>query len=361
MPKKFISNSELLNLLQRATTEELLILTKIFDSKEKSPYSPKELQLKISKEGGHSLTNLWRGQGTGYLDIVSDVAKTLKIKGIPTYNSIEKYDDLYYIKNEADDVPTSNIERLFDREEAIKLGLEYASLAEEKIIIELIKKSYEMMTKNKEDAEKKLLALKKEKSSISTECLRLETRHKEVCEDLDKATNDFLEKEDDDLVEDIYNLRKELETLIKKDLEIAIKKEKQLKKDIQIATKEMHTARKQIDDFDNTVNKVAEEYNVSDMGKLSGTAGFMVVANLGGFATYTFLTSMMSVVSMGSLGFGAYTAATSLLSIVIGPVGWAGLGVYAAFSLGKPNMTKLMPIVATVGTIRQRLHYEEQI
>jgi len=38
-----------------------------------------------------------------------------------------------------------------------------------------------------------------------------------------------------------------------------------------------------------------------DLTTLTGTAGLMILANLDGFATYTFLTSAMSIISMGTL------------------------------------------------------------
>ena len=121
---------------------------------------------------------------------------------------------------------------------------------------------------------------------------------------------------------------------------------------------ELNKLERQLEEFDNSINQVVNEFGDNSHSGLVGTAGLMAIANLGGFATYTLLTSFMSAVSFGSLGFGAYTAATSLLSIAIGPVGWIALGSYAVFSLGKPSMSKLMPIVATVGAIRQRIKYE---
>lgn len=110
--------------------------------------------------------------------------------------------------------------------------------------------------------------------------------------------------------------------------------------------------------FDAQINKIAKEFDSNITEKLTGTAGLMALGNLGGFATYTFLTTAMSTITMGTLGFGAYTAATTLLSIALGPVGWAGLGAATILALGKPDYQKLIPIVATIGAIRQRIKYE---
>ena len=111
--------------------------------------------------------------------------------------------------------------------------------------------------------------------------------------------------------------------------------------------------------FDEQIQSVAEKYKSSSMNNVAGVAGIMALGNIGGFATYTFLTTSMSTITMGALGFGAYTAATSLLSIILGPVGWASLGSYAAYTYGSPNYNKLIPIVATIGVIRQRIKYEQ--
>ncbi len=64
---------------------------------------------------------------------------------------------------------------------------------------------------------------------------------------------------------------------------------------------------------------------------------------------------------MGTLGFGAYTTATSALSVFLGPVGWIGLGAAAVYSYGKPKYKKLIPVVATIALIRQRLAYEAKL
>ena len=137
-----------------------------------------------------------------------------------------------------------------------------------------------------------------------------------------------------------------------------------LKVEEKIILKLLEMTYKQLDDnkkeeFDKQINKVAQKFDSNITKGLSGTAGLLALGNLGGFATYTFLTTSLSTISMGTLGFGAYTAATSLLSIVLGPVGWAGLGIAGIFALGRPSYQKLIPIVAIVGAIRQRIEYEK--
>ena len=106
------------------------------------------------------------------------------------------------------------------------------------------------------------------------------------------------------------------------------------------------------------VNLVASEITSNNTCNLAGATGLIVLGNMGGFATYTLLTTSMSAITMGSLGFGVYTAATSILSVILGPVGWVGLGTYAVYAYGAPDYQKLISVVATIGTIRQRIKYE---
>ena len=267
MPKNFISNKELRNLLKQATEEERLALTKLIKLQKTSAYSAKELQIKICELGGNSTINYIREGGTGYLDIVDDVLNKLNIKGFPTYDKIGIFDRLVspYSNNFLPFIEFDSPLK-YKKSEAKKLGLEYAEKAEEKVISKLLEDAYEKMSdeEKKSFEEQILLATKKFTSSHSTEYI-------------------------------------------------------------------------------------------------AGGASLLALGNIGGFTTYTLLTSLMSTVSFGTLGFGTYTAATSLLSILLGPVGWASLGGFAVYAYGAPEYKKLIPIVAIVGAIRQRIKYKSKI
>ena len=121
---------------------------------------------------------------------------------------------------------------------------------------------------------------------------------------------------------------------------------------------ELDEAEIRLKNFNNHLSQTLSQYDTGSLGGITGTAGLMALANLGEFATYTFFTSAMNTLSLGTLSFGAYTAATSFLSIVIGPVGWASLGLWTIFKLGKPDASTLVLIVATIGLIRQRVLHE---
>lgn len=245
----FISNHVLKEVLEQATYEEKLSLTKILEPYQNEPYTATKLQNDICREGGHGIVNLWRNQGTGYLDIVDEVTDELNVRELPSYNfSVKYYEEKENLR--------------YSEEVSRQKGIEYAEKAEEKIILKLLELVYEKL--------------------------------------------------DDD------------------------KKE----------------------EFDKQINKVAQKFDSSMTKSLSGAAGLLAIGNFGGFATYTFLTSALSTVSIGTLGFGAYTAATSLLSIALGPLGWTALGIAGVLALGKPKYEKLIPIVAIIGAIRQRIKYE---
>ncbi len=76
---------------------------------------------------------------------------------------------------------------------------------------------------------------------------------------------------------------------------------------------------------------------------------------MGGFATYTLMSTILSAASFGTLSFGAYTLASSALSLVLGPVGWVVLGALAVKKLGSPDKAKVIRLAATCALISERL------
>jgi uncharacterized protein YaaW (UPF0174 family) len=204
MPHSFLSNGVLRELLSHATKNEKLLLTKLLDENQTISYSHEKIQEEICLCGGHGITNFFRGSGTGYIDILDDVAEKLNIENLTPYFSLDSDLSLSHI----DEISSLEI----PRDEAIKRGIEYAKATEEKIILKILEKSYEDMS---------------------------------------------------------INERRE---------------------------------------FDSMVNDVAQKFGSDPTQKLAGTAGLIVLGKLGSFATYTFLTTTMSAISMGTLGFGVYTS-----------------------------------------------------
>lgn len=93
---------------------------------------------------------------------------------------------------------------------------------------------------------------------------------------------------------------------------------------------------------------------------LSTAAALMVAGNLGGFATYALMSSVLSTLSVGTLAFGAYTFASSLLSVLLGPVGWIGIAIFGVAKVGGPDENKVLRLAVTCASISQRLREESR-
>lgn len=109
---------------------------------------------------------------------------------------------------------------------------------------------------------------------------------------------------------------------------------------------------KQKKEWDKNIQSILSQYQDNSLKKAAGVGGLIALGNLGGFATYTFLTSSMSALSLGTLSFGAYTTATTILSVVLGPIGIGVISSYAAYAYGKPNYEKLIKFVFRVFALR---------
>jgi uncharacterized protein YaaW (UPF0174 family) len=102
------------------------------------------------------------------------------------------------------------------------------------------------------------------------------------------------------------------------------------------------------------VEAVAAQYRTSTKKEIVGFAS-LAAAQMSGFGVYllgsTLLGALNSALGLG-LGFGAFTGLSSVISIVIGPVGWAALGLYTVKKLGAPNYKKLLPVAILIASQR---------
>jgi hypothetical protein len=103
------------------------------------------------------------------------------------------------------------------------------------------------------------------------------------------------------------------------------------------------------------LERLAKANGLSNVGK---GAALLALGNLGGFATYTVMSTVLSAVSLGTLSFGTYALASSVLSVLLGPVGWLALGAYAAQKLGSPDEVRVVRLAATCSLISERLMQE---
>lgn len=106
---------------------------------------------------------------------------------------------------------------------------------------------------------------------------------------------------------------------------------------------------------DAEVAQFAKSSGGKGLSGLSTSAALLVLGNLGGFATYTLMSTVLSALSFGALGFGGYTLASSALSIALGPAGWITLAAVAVFKLGGPDARVTVQLAATCAMTSQRL------
>lgn len=99
---------------------------------------------------------------------------------------------------------------------------------------------------------------------------------------------------------------------------------------------------------------LAAKYGIG-LGKEFAGFATLTVAQMSGFGVYllgsTLLGAINGALGLG-LGFGAFTGLSSLISTVIGPVGWAALGLFTVLKLGRPNYKKLLPAILLIATAR---------
>lgn len=109
-------------------------------------------------------------------------------------------------------------------------------------------------------------------------------------------------------------------------------------------------------DFVAAVEKESQKY-IGGAGFVSsgGVAAALVAGNIGGFSTYILASSGLAAVS-GAIGitlpFAAYTGMSTALGVALGPIGWAGLGLLALFTIGGANSEKIIPAVLCIAMMR---------
>lgn len=246
--------------LNLATNEERLALTQIFQEKASKPLPNATLLDQILREGGHGISNLVRGRGVAYAELLCDACDTLKVENAPSiWKTVHEGRSLNAVDQ--------NISK---------------------------------------DAE------------ILPEQLRF------------RLINDKLQEFENRLLA-------------------------QLLKNIYEGLSEADKAR-----FDAALAKVTADLADNSLKGLSTTAAIIALGNMGGFATYMLMSTVLSTLTFGALSFGAYTLASSMLSVLLGPIGWTALGLAAIYTLGSPNEKKVVRLAATCAMISQRVRKDHR-
>ena len=103
-----------------------------------------------------------------------------------------------------------------------------------------------------------------------------------------------------------------------------------------------------------TLKKEFSNTNLATSGKAL-TA--LTAANLSGFSLYLMSTTLLSFTT-GILGitlpFAAYTGLSSAIHLIIGPYGWAALGIYTVWNLTNTKYDKIIPVIIYIHNLKLR-------
>jgi uncharacterized protein YaaW (UPF0174 family) len=114
---------------------------------------------------------------------------------------------------------------------------------------------------------------------------------------------------------------------------------------------------------DEKLRQLADSMAATDIPGLKGedfrsvllTGGAIGGAQLSGFGVYMAATTALSAIS-GALGitlpFALYAGVSSAISVLIGPVGWIGLGGAVVYKFGKPSQRRVLGVVLAVAAAR---------
>lgn len=123
------------------------------------------------------------------------------------------------------------------------------------------------------------------------------------------------------------------------------------------------TDSKQKEQLNNEFSKIAEDFGKSkEWMQAGGVGGMVIAAELGGFATFMLATSSLAALT-GSIGivlpFSAYTNLTSAMSLILGPIGWIAIGIFAIYKITGTDFKKLIPIVLFISAVRNEIITKE--
>lgn len=303
---QFVSNFFLIQLLEKATEEERLQLTRIVRAdRDRPPYiyhqalAARALVTEISNAGGNSFANVYRGQGNSYLDILDDVAKhILKKEKFARYETFQRYDSAQFYELLLEDFAM----RIYFQKNNIILpdGIEH--IQSNSAIREALRKTPEKYAAYLPQAR--------------------------------RAYQRYLNR----------NAQAIEERIIYKLLDISYQK--------------MSEAEKQ--NFDQAIQNIALEKGFTNKKLARGVAGLIVLGEMGGFTTYMLMSIFLSKIGLGVFGFGVFTGASTLLGLILGPVGWAASATWLVWGFASPSKTKMAKLVATIALIRLRIFDEEQ-
>jgi len=114
-------------------------------------------------------------------------------------------------------------------------------------------------------------------------------------------------------------------------------------------------------DYVLNANRLAKEASMNSSIKYSIPCGAIAAGQLGGFATYTLMSTVLSSASASTLSFAVYMGASKTVAFLIGSGGIGIVASYAILDVFSANTQKIIPIVVLIGDIRQRIKHKQSI
>lgn len=107
-------------------------------------------------------------------------------------------------------------------------------------------------------------------------------------------------------------------------------------------------------DFDQLASGASVRTNLK--GQVAAL-GAISAAQASGFGVYLLATTTLGAITQSlsiTLPFVIYTGLTKAISIIIGPIGWAGLGFSVFWKLTGPDWKRLLPALVYIITVKYR-------
>lgn len=93
-------------------------------------------------------------------------------------------------------------------------------------------------------------------------------------------------------------------------------------------------------------------------------AASIAAARASGFGVYQMATTVMGMASNAAgitIPFIGYMALTKAIFLVIGPLGWAAIGVSTLHKISKPDYSKMITVIAWMFAVRNQIHPQRTI
>ncbi len=115
----------------------------------------------------------------------------------------------------------------------------------------------------------------------------------------------------------------------------------------------------QKEEMEEQLQREATKFDKAGALKASGgLATAMIAGNVSGFGIYLLASTSLGAIT-GLLGvtlpFAVYMGMSSAISVILGPVGWAGLGLFTIWKVADPNYQRLTQAILYICALREKV------